>query len=88
MIKRMYIQASLKKENWKLGYGLVAPVQFNFRADARIEDMFDVIDNEESPGEELFIAESERKQNLTETTGAIGLSRRINEDWSAMTRMG
>lgn len=73
---------NLKHDNWKLGYSLVSPVQFNFRADARIDNEFDVINEVESPGQEEFIAESEKKDKLSELTGALGLSRRINDTWS------
>ena len=73
---------NLKNENWKLGYGLMSPVQFNFRATARFDGMLDLVDDVESPGEESVIGETEKNSALSELTATVGLARKTSEKFS------
>ncbi|MBU2951851.1 hypothetical protein KO493_14215 [Tamlana agarivorans] len=72
----------VKNNNWKVGYGFMAPTSFNFKGVARKEGFFDIIDESESTGLEETVAESAISDRLNEILIAFGAARRLNENWS------
>ncbi|MDO6761402.1 hypothetical protein Q4566_14415 [Tamlana sp. 2_MG-2023] len=73
---------NVKNDNWKVGYGFMAPTNFNFKGIARKEGFFDVIDDSESTGLEETVAESAVSDRLNEILIAFGAARRLNDYWS------
>ncbi|WP_141675543.1 OmpP1/FadL family transporter [Formosa haliotis] len=71
-----------KDDRWKIGYGFMAPVQFNFKGIARVDGDYDIIDNIESPGAEELIGESAISDKLSEVLIAFGAARKLNDNWS------
>lgn len=71
-----------KDQKLKIAYGIVAPIDFNFNATARLDNVENVANDEESPGSEEFIAQSSLNSKLKETVAAVGLGQRINDHWS------
>ncbi|WP_057935757.1 hypothetical protein [Algoriphagus resistens] len=63
---------------WKLSYGLLTPVSFKFNGNARLVEMADLINEDESPGLEELVAESSLNTKVQETSLTIGMGRRIN----------
>ncbi|MEK6479156.1 hypothetical protein WJR50_16540 [Catalinimonas sp. 4WD22] len=72
----------IKSEKWKVGYGVVAPVDFQFKGNARLDDDYAIVDDEESPGAEAFVGESEKSSRLSEVSLNLGVGRKLNENWS------
>jgi hypothetical protein len=72
----------IKNPQWRVGYGLLAPVDFSFKGNARIDGQFGIVNDAESPGSELLVGESEKSSTLTEVTAAIGVGRKLNDYWS------
>ncbi|WP_224491279.1 outer membrane protein transport protein [Robertkochia flava] len=72
----------LKNERMKIGYGFMAPVDFDFKGIARLDGDFDVIDNSESPGAEELVAESGISTKVRELLIALGGGYRISDHWS------
>ena len=71
-----------KNPRLKLGYGIATSVDFNFTASARLDGNYPIVDDAESPGDELFIGELDIHSSIDETLfgGAIGY--RLNDSWS------
>ncbi|MDO6761301.1 hypothetical protein Q4566_13905 [Tamlana sp. 2_MG-2023] len=73
---------NVKNDNWKVGYGFMAPTSFNFKGVARKDGFFEIIDDAESSGLEETVAESAVSDRLNEILIAFGAARRLNENWS------
>ena len=73
---------SLKNPDWKLGYGFMAPVDFNFKGIARVDGNFDVIEEAESPGIEELVGESSLVNKLNEVLFTVGVGRKISDNFS------
>ncbi|ETN94176.1 hypothetical protein [Zhouia amylolytica] len=71
-----------KNEDWKIAYGFMAPVNFDFKAIARRDGNFDIIANDESPGLEELFGESSITNKLSEILVAFGVAHRFNDNWS------
>ena len=69
-------------EKWKVGYAIIAPVDFNFKAVARADGNFDLVDDSESIGDEETVAEASITNKTSELIVAIGLGHKLNENWS------
>ncbi len=69
-------------EKWKVGYAIIAPVDFNFKAIARADGNFDLVDDSESIGDEETVAEASITNRTSELIVAIGLGHKLNENWS------
>lgn len=69
-------------EKWKVGYGFIAPVDFNFKAIARVDGNYDLVDDSESVGLEETVAEAAITNRTSEFVVAIGLGHKLNENWS------
>jgi len=72
----------IKNPYWRIGYGLLAPVDFSFQGNARIDGQFGIVNDLESPGSEVLVGESEKNSKLTEVTAALGVGRKLNDNWS------
>ncbi len=72
----------IKSAKWKIGYGLIAPVDFNFKGNARLDGSYAITDDQESPGEEVLVGESEKSSKISEVSLNIGVGRKLNEKWS------
>ncbi len=71
---------SRQESKWKIGYGIMSPVAFQFKGTARLDELYDVVDDEsESPGPEEFIGELTKNVKTTEILGALGFSRKLND---------
>ncbi|MEM9675039.1 MAG: hypothetical protein AAF992_20770 [Bacteroidota bacterium] len=73
---------NVKSQDWKVGYSLIAPVDFRFQGNARVDGDFLLVDDSESPGREAVVGEADKTSELSEVTAAIGVGRRLNEYWS------
>jgi hypothetical protein len=71
-----------KSARWKIGYAIVHPVDFNFKATARIDGDYPIVDDAQSPGDEAFIGQESILSSISETTVALGVSRKLSEHWS------
>jgi len=80
----LLVSGMLNRENskWKIGYGIMSPVAFQFKGTARLDDQYDIVEDGESPGAEEFIGELTKNVKSTEILGAIGFSRKINDRFS------
>jgi hypothetical protein len=71
-----------KKSRLKIGYGFVSPVDFDFKANARIDESVPIVDDVESPGLENFIGQAMINTSVSELMGGLGFGYRLNENWS------
>jgi hypothetical protein len=71
-----------KSSKWKIGYGIMSPVAFQFKGTARLDGSYEIIDDEESPGLEEFVGELSKNTKVTEIMGALGFSRALTENFS------
>ena len=80
----LLISGSIRTRNFRLrmGYGLIAPVGFNFKANARTDSRVNIVEEPESPGAEEFIAQSSIDTRLSEITGIYGLGYKLNDHWA------
>ena len=69
-------------EKWKVGYAFLIPVDFNFKAIARADGNFDLVDDLESPGNEETVAEASVTNRTQELMLAVGIGHKINENWA------
>ncbi len=67
---------------WKIGYGIMSPVAFQFKGTARIDGDYQITDDNESPGNEEFIGELSKSIKTNEILLALGFSRKITENFS------
>ncbi|WP_194768815.1 hypothetical protein [Tamlana sp. I1] len=73
---------NLKNSKWKLGYGFMTPIDFNFKGIARVDGDFDIIDNTESPGDEELVGETSLTTKASDILFALGAGRIINDHLS------
>ncbi len=71
-----------KDQKWKIGYAFITPVDFSFKGIARLEGNQDLIPANESVGDEEFVAEAGITTKTSELIFAIGMGRKLNENWS------
>ena len=72
----------IKNPNYRIGYGVIAPVNFDFKGVARADDRFNIANDSESPGAEDYIGQVNFSSGLKETDLILGISRKLNDDWS------
>lgn len=66
----------------RLGYGILQPVDFDFKAAARLDGNYDVALGPESPGAEALIAQKNVSSTLHEIMVVFTPSWRLGEHWS------
>lgn len=71
-----------KENKWKIAYGIVTNIDFNFNANARIDTEHEIVSDSESPGKEDFIAQAGISSKLKEITAGIGIAKKVGENWS------
>ncbi|GAA4311499.1 hypothetical protein GCM10023115_32850 [Pontixanthobacter gangjinensis] len=72
----------MKDQKWKIGYAFITPVDFSFKGIARLDNDYEVIEDLESPGLEELVAEAGITTKTSEIVLALGLGRKLNENWS------
>lgn len=70
-----------RKNRYKIGYGVISPVNFNFKTTSRISGAFPVVADSESPGDEEFVGQSSISSQANEVAGMAGIGYRINPHW-------
>jgi hypothetical protein len=80
----LLVGGRLKSKNPKMniGYGIVTPVSFGFKGDARSSGFYPITSAIESPGDEEFTGQVNTNSELKETTGILGLSWKMGNNWS------
>ncbi len=61
---------------WKIGYAVVHPVAFNFRATARLDGFYPIVNDTLSPGNEEFIGQESIISDISEITVAVGVAKK------------
>ena len=74
------ISTGIKK--LKVGYGMMSPVNFNFKANARLDEKLPIVDDAESPGDEEFIGQANINDKLNEFSVCLGAGYKLNDKWS------
>lgn len=79
----LMVSGMLGKSNHrtKIGYGVISPVGFNFKASSQITGRLPVVNDFESPGNELFVGQSSLRSELNEVVGILGIGYKINRHW-------
>ena len=72
----------VKNEKVRVGYGILAPVDFSFKGIARVDGEFDVINEADSPGTEELVGESGISTDLRELAFLLSTSKVLNEHWA------
>jgi long-subunit fatty acid transport protein len=71
-----------KQDRWKLGYAIVVPNEFTFKATARDVGSIDIVGNTESPGAEDYVGQFTINSRLSENLGAFAVAFKVNDHWS------
>lgn len=72
----------MKTDKVRVGYGIMAPVDFKFKGIARFDGEANVINEMESPGLEELVGESSVSTDLRELVVILASSSKINDNWS------
>ncbi len=70
------------KGKLRMAYGIMSPVDFNFQAIGRIDNELPMVDDPESPGDELLIASDAKNAKLIESMVGFGAGYPLNENLS------
>lgn len=70
------------RDRLRIGYGILQPVNFNFKALARLDGSYPIVDDAESPGNEEFICQRNVSSYLHEIMVVASLAWRLDEHWS------
>jgi hypothetical protein len=71
-----------KSARWRIGYGILQPVDFDFKASGRLDGFFPVADDATSPGNEELICQRNVTSSLHEIMVALTPALRLGEHWS------
>jgi len=66
----------------KIGYGVITPVNFNMKANSKLVGQFPVVNDAESPGNEIYIGETQTSSQLAEIQGIIGVGYKMSTHWA------
>jgi hypothetical protein len=69
------------KSRLKIGYGVISPINFDFKTSSRIEGIFPVVSDIESPGEESFTGQANVSSRLSEVQGILAIGYKLNKKW-------
>lgn len=80
----LLVGGRLKSKNPKMniGYGIVTPVSFGFKASARSQGFYPISSASDSPGDEEYTGQVNTNSELKETTAILGLSWKMGKNWS------
>jgi hypothetical protein len=74
-----------KPSPWTMGYAIIVPTEFTFKASAREEGFKNIdqlLNDTQSPGAEDYVGQFSINTRLSENQGAFALAYKINEHWS------
>lgn len=71
-----------KNSKYRIAYGVLAQTSFDFKADARVEGSYALINDEDSPGNEDAIGQTSINTKLTELVAGIGVGRKLGNWFS------
>ncbi len=74
-----------KISRWTLGYAIIVPTEFTFKASAREEGLKDIdqlLNGVQSPGPEDYVGQFSINTRLSENQGAFAVAFKINDHWS------
>jgi long-subunit fatty acid transport protein len=71
-----------KPNRWTLGYAIIVPTEFTFKATAREEAVKNIASETESPGAESYVGQFTINTRLSENQGAFAIAYKINDHWS------
>lgn len=71
-----------KNPRLKWGYGLGAPMHFNFNGNGRVDGPYPIVNDAESPGNENYTGQTQVKTKSYETLAGLGLGYRLSENWA------
>jgi hypothetical protein len=71
-----------RNQRLRLGYGILQPVDFNFKGAARLDGNYDLVPDPESPGPEAVIAQKNVTSDLHEIMVVFTPSWRLGEHWA------
>jgi long-subunit fatty acid transport protein len=71
-----------KPNRWTLGYAIIVPTEFTFKATAREEAVKNIANETESPGAESYVGQFTINTRLSENQGAFAIAYKINDHWS------
>ncbi|MCX8491991.1 MAG: hypothetical protein ORN54_13085, partial [Cyclobacteriaceae bacterium] len=74
-----------KPSHWTMGYAIIVPTEFTFKASAREEGFKDIdqlVSGTQSPGPEGYVGQFSINTRLSENQGAFAVAFKINQQWS------
>lgn len=71
-----------KPSRWSLGYAIIVPSEFSFKATAREDALKNIVADTESPGDEDYVGQFTINTRLSENQGAFALAFRISDRFS------
>lgn len=71
-----------KNSKYRIAYGVLAQTSFDFKADARVQGSFALIDDDDSPGNENAIGQTSINTKLSELVAGVGVGRKVGNWFS------
>ena len=71
-----------KPSRWTMGYAIIVPTEFTFKASAREDEAKNIVADTESPGAEEYVGQFSINTRLSENQGAFAVAYKINDKWS------
>lgn len=65
-----------------MGYAIIVPTEFTFKASARLEDPKAIVEDVESKGLEEYVGQFTNNTRVSENLVAFAFSYRLNDNWS------
>lgn len=66
----------------RIGYAILQPVNFDFKAIARLDGFYPIFNDTESPGNEEFICQRSISSSVHEVMVAFGLAYKLSDHWA------
>ena len=73
---------SNETRKWQIGYALFSPVAFTFKGSVRFDDFVNLVNDDESPGEEETIIDLSRDMRVTEIMAGVGFGKKLSDNVS------
>jgi long-subunit fatty acid transport protein len=71
-----------RPSRWTMGYAIIVPTEFTFKATARDDAFKNIASDAESPGDEDYVGQFSINTRLSENQGTFGIAFKVNEHWS------
>ena len=80
----LFIGGMIKTKNspYRISYGVLAQTSFDFKADARVAGSYQLINDEDSPGNENAIGQTSIDSRVSELSAGVGVGRKIGKWFS------